>query len=32
VIGPDGTVEKAIRNVKPETHADDVLAVLAAAA
>jgi len=32
VIGPDGTVEKAMRNVKPETHADDVLAVLAAAA
>ena len=32
VIGPDGTVEKTIRNVKPETHADDVLAVLAAAA
>ena len=22
VIGPDGTVEKAMRNVKPETHAD----------
>ena len=32
VIGPDGTIEKAMRNVKPETHADDVLAVLAAAA
>ena len=29
VIGPDGTVVKAMRNVKPETHADDVLAVLA---
>src|SRR5256885_1144798 len=32
VIGPDGTVEKVMRNVKPETRADDVLAVLAAAA
>jgi peroxiredoxin Q/BCP len=32
VIGADGTVEKAMRNVKPATHADDVLAVLAAAA
>jgi peroxiredoxin Q/BCP len=30
VIGPDGTVVKAMPNVKPETHADDVLAVLAA--
>jgi peroxiredoxin Q/BCP len=30
VIGPDGTVEKVMRNVKPATHADDVLAVLAA--
>jgi peroxiredoxin Q/BCP len=29
VIGPDGTVERAMRNVKPDTHADDVLAVLA---
>ena len=28
VIGPDGTVMKAMPNVKPETHADDVLAVL----
>src|SRR5438067_8162920 len=28
VIGSDGTVTKAMRNVKPETHADDVLAVL----
>ena len=28
VIAPDGTVAKAMRNVKPETHADDVLAVL----
>lgn len=32
VIGPDGTVEKVMRNVKPATHADDVLAALAAAA
>jgi len=32
VIGPDGTVEKVMRNVKPATHADDVLAVLGAAA
>jgi peroxiredoxin Q/BCP len=32
VIAPDGTIEKAMRNVKPATHADDVLAVLAAAA
>ncbi len=31
VIGPDGTVVKALRNVKPETHADKVLAVLASA-
>jgi thioredoxin-dependent peroxiredoxin len=30
VIGPDGTVVKAMRNVEPATHADDVLAVLAA--
>jgi peroxiredoxin Q/BCP len=30
VIGPDGTVEKVMRDVKPATHADDVLAVLAA--
>ena len=30
VIGPDGTVEKVMRNVKPATHADDVLQVLAA--
>ena len=29
VIGPDGTVEKVMRNVKPATHADDVLAALA---
>jgi peroxiredoxin Q/BCP len=28
VIGPDGTVVKAMPNVKPDTHADDVLAVL----
>ena len=32
VIDPDGTVRKAMRDVKPATHADDVLAVLAAAA
>ena len=32
VIGPDGTVEKVLRNVKPATHAEDVLAVLGAAA
>jgi peroxiredoxin Q/BCP len=32
VIAPDGTIEKVMRNVKPATHADDVLAVLAAAA
>jgi peroxiredoxin Q/BCP len=30
VIGPDGNVVKAMRNVQPATHADDVLAVLAA--
>ena len=30
VIGPDGVVTKVMRNVKPATHADDVLAVLAA--
>jgi peroxiredoxin Q/BCP len=30
VIAPDGTVEKVMRDVKPATHADDVLAVLAA--
>ena len=29
VIGADGTVVKAMPNVKPATHADDVLAVLA---
>jgi peroxiredoxin len=28
VIGPDGEVKKAMRGVKPDTHADDVLAVL----
>ena len=32
VIGSDGKVVKVMRNVKPATHADDVLAVLAAAA
>jgi thioredoxin-dependent peroxiredoxin len=30
VIAEDGTVKKAMLNVKPATHADDVLAVLAA--
>jgi peroxiredoxin Q/BCP len=30
VIGPGGTIEKVIHDVKPATHADDVLAVLAA--
>ena len=29
VIGADGTVKKVLPNVKPATHADDVLAVLA---
>ena len=29
VIGEDGTVKKAMHNVKPATHADDVLAALA---
>jgi peroxiredoxin Q/BCP len=32
VIAPDGTIQKVMRNVKPESHADDVLAVLVAAA
>jgi thioredoxin-dependent peroxiredoxin len=32
VIGPDGVVQKVMRNVKPATHADDVLAALGAAA
>jgi thioredoxin-dependent peroxiredoxin len=31
VIGADGNVVKILRRVKPETHADKVLAVLAAA-
>jgi peroxiredoxin Q/BCP len=30
VIGEDGTVKKVMRKVKPDTHADDVLAVLGA--
>ena len=30
VIGPDGNVVKVMRNVRAATHADDVLAVLAA--
>jgi peroxiredoxin Q/BCP len=29
LIGPDGKVAKVLPNVKPDTHADDVLAVLA---
>jgi len=32
VIGPDGNVIRVLRNVKPATHADDVLQVLAAPA
>jgi peroxiredoxin Q/BCP len=28
VIGPDGTLVKVLRKVKPDLHADDVLAVL----
>ena len=27
-VGPDGTVVKELRRVKPDTHADDVLAAL----
>jgi thioredoxin-dependent peroxiredoxin len=30
VIAEDGTVKSALHNVKPATHADDVLAILAA--
>ena len=30
VIAEDGTVKRVMHNVKPDTHADDVLAVLAA--
>ena len=30
VIGEDGTVKRVMRKVKPDTHADDVLAALAA--
>jgi peroxiredoxin Q/BCP len=30
VIDPDGTVKRVLRDVKPATHADDVLAALAA--
>jgi peroxiredoxin Q/BCP len=30
VIGADGTVKRVLENVKPATHADDVLAALAA--
>ena len=29
VIDADGAVKRVMRKVKPETHADDVLAVLA---
>jgi peroxiredoxin Q/BCP len=32
VIDPEGNVAKIMRRVSPDTHADDVLAVLAAAA
>ena len=31
LVAPDGTVSKVMHNVKPDTHADDVLAALAAA-
>ncbi|HEY2543742.1 MAG TPA: thioredoxin-dependent thiol peroxidase [Gaiellaceae bacterium] len=31
VIGEDGTIKKVFEKVKPDTHADDVLAVLASA-
>jgi thioredoxin-dependent peroxiredoxin len=31
LIGPDGTVTKVMRDVKPASHAGDVLAALAAA-
>jgi thioredoxin-dependent peroxiredoxin len=31
LIAPDGTVAKILRDVKPDTHADDVLAALAVA-
>ena len=31
LIAPDGTVAKVMREVKPDTHADDVLAALALA-
>ena len=29
VIGPDGSVLRALYDVKPATHVDDVLAILA---
>jgi peroxiredoxin Q/BCP len=32
VIAPDGTIQKVMRDVRPATHADDVLAELATAA
>jgi len=31
LIAPDGTVAKIMHDVKPKTHADDVLAALAVA-
>jgi peroxiredoxin Q/BCP len=31
LVGPDGTVAKVMHDVKPDTHADDLLAALAAA-
>jgi peroxiredoxin Q/BCP len=31
LVAPDGTVAKVMPNVKPDTHADDVLAALSAA-
>jgi len=31
LVAPDGTVAKVMHDVKPDTHADDVLAALAAA-
>jgi peroxiredoxin Q/BCP len=31
LVGADGTVAKVMQNVKPDTHADDVLAALASA-
>jgi len=31
LVAPDGTIAKVMRDVKPDTHADDVLAALASA-